>query len=228
MEKHRRASAESLKKLSAPKKLRAALLLASVTLLTLSIVIFILQWREGKAATQSAQILLRASGIRPQINALSAKQSFIESGENESVMPIETKFKGFDVIARLDITQLDLCLPVLSETSNKALKVSVCRYLVERPNGEFNLVITGHNYRNGALFGNLNKVKVGTEVFLTEKSGKTLAYTVYAIEHIKPNQIDRLTDEKYADDLSLLTCEKGGNSRLLVRCRPLYCETSRP
>lgn len=214
--------------MSVLKKLRAALVFASVTLLISSIVIFIVQWNEGKAATQSAQILLQASGIRPHINASPTEQSFIEPEETKSVIPIDTKLKGFDVVARLDITQLNLSLPVLSETTNKALKVSVCRYLVERANGEFNLVITGHNYRNGALFGNLEKIKVGAEVLLTAKSGETINYTVYAIEHIKPDEIDRLVDEKYAGDLSLLTCEKRGNGRLLVRCCPLAPETSRP
>lgn len=221
MKRHRWRPKESFQKLSALEKLRGVLLFVCVALLIWSAVIYIVQWQEGNAAKQSAKNLLQASGIRPEAGDLSK-----EPEQAESLISLDAQYKGSDVIARLDIDQLNLSLPVLSETTDGALKISLCRYLGEGPNGGENLVITGHNYRNGALFGNLDKVKIGAQVLLTEKSGKTFVYTVYAIEHIKPDQVESLTDEEYAGNLSLLTCEKRGNGRLVVRCSPFTPDTN--
>ena len=108
---------------------------------------------------------------------------------------------------------------MLSEITESALKISACRYLGTVPGAEGNLVITGHDYRSGAIFGRLNKMEEGDDVLLTGKDGKTYAYVVYAIEHIKPDETERLCETEYGCELSLLTCENSGNGRLLVRCR---------
>ena len=76
------------------------------------------------------------------------------------------------------------------------------------------MVITGHDYRSGAIFGNLSKMYVGDDVLLTGKDGKIYAYTVYAVDHIKPDDVEALDDTKYDNELSLLTCENRDNGRL--------------
>jgi LPXTG-site transpeptidase (sortase) family protein len=89
------------------------------------------------------------------------------------------------------------------------------------PGEDGNLVITGHNYRNGAHFGKLDKLEVGDSVTLTDKEGKTYAYTVYKLEHIKPDNPEALDNTTYPRELTLLTCEARGNRRLIVRCVPV-------
>jgi sortase A len=138
--------------------------------------------------------------------------------EEEISTLLETKLKGYSVIARLDIENLSLSLPVLSETSEKALEVSVCYYIGPELGGEGNLVITGHNYRNGAHFGRLNELTVGDRVTVTDKEGNASIYTVYKTELIKPDEVEALQETEYGRELTLMTCGQNGNRRLLVRC----------
>ena len=87
------------------------------------------------------------------------------------------------------------------------------------PGEDGNMVVTGHNYSNGSIFGNLDQVKVGDTVLLTSPDGSTQTYTVYEIDHITPDHPEALNDTEYDRELTLLTCESHGNGRLVVRCR---------
>jgi LPXTG-site transpeptidase (sortase) family protein len=109
---------------------------------------------------------------------------------------------------------------VLSETSDKALTVSACHYKGPEPGEEDNLVITGHDYTSGAIFGNLSKITVDDAVMLTDKNGKPYSYSVYKIDHINPDDANLLDNGAHSRELSLLTCENNGNGKLLVRCVP--------
>ena len=135
----------------------------------------------------------------------------------DAAPPLE--FQGYSVIARLDIDALDLHLPVLQETTEEALKVSVCYYTGAAPGQDGNMVIIGHDYRSRAHFGRLHKLAVRDTGLLTDAEENTYTYVVYKLEHIKPDDVEALSQTQYRRELSLLTCEKSGNGRLLVRCR---------
>lgn len=217
--------AKRLKKLAATKNLRILLSVLSAALLITAGMVFLVQWREGDKAAQSARLLLDQNGIKPDAAHVpspdpSATPSPFPSLPAETAVPAPQNLQGYDVIARLDIAKINLSLPVLSGATGNALKVSACRYLGTVPGAKGNFVITGHNYRNGAIFGRLENVDVGDNVLLTGTNGKTYAYTVYAVEHIRPNEADKLYDTAYDSELTLLTCENSDNGRLLIRCRP--------
>ncbi len=191
--------------------------------------IFYTQWQEGEAAARNAQALLDASGVTAFANIASGPTpgaasapgggASVKPSAQPTPSPLPSDLQGYTVIARLDIGSLSLSLPVLSETTERALTVSVCRYEGPEPGGEGNLVVTGHDYMSGAIFGNLSKLVVGDAVSLTDTGGKTYSYSVYAIEHIHPDDAQALDDTAGGSELSLLTCENNGNGRLLVRCQ---------
>ncbi len=183
------------------------------------VTLFLVQWNEGETAAQNSELLLEAAGIKPPAATAKADAQTNTRPANEAVPDLPVELKGYSVIARLDIDILDLHLPILSEPTKEALKASVCYYTGPDPGGEGNLVITGHNYRNGAHFGRLDKLTVGDMVSITGREGNTYSYAVYKLEHIKPDDTGILDDTQYSRELSLLTCEASGNGRLLVRCR---------
>ncbi len=204
-------------RLTTVKVLRAVLIVLAGALFLTAAAIFIVQWKEGEDAAHNAQALLDDSGIKaPPLSAAADPTAAAQS----SALPAGTpELQGYSVIARLDIEAIDLHLPILSETSDKALKVSACRFEGPEPGEDGNLVITGHDYRSGAIFGRLSELKTGCAVLLTDTDAKTYSYTIYQIDHIKPDEAEKLDDTAYACELSLLTCENNGNGRLLLRCR---------
>lgn len=182
-------------------------------------------WQEGVRAEENAQEILRVSGF----TALEQKPAETGDAYTQPQEPaadpdaldglFASALKGYSVVARLDIPSIGITLPVLSETTDTALKYSVCYYSGPAPGGEGNLVITGHNYASGAHFGNLDEVKTGDAVDLTGPDGNEFAYTVYKTELITPDDVEALSETQYDKELTLLTCEENANRRLLVRCR---------
>ncbi len=195
--------------------------LAGVLLVAAGIV-FLALWGEGVSAGNNAQAVLDASGITPHTSA-SVSSGVTTTSQPEdtasSVAALAPELKGYDVMARIDIDAIDAHLPVLAETSPEALKVSACYYEGVMPGEEGNLVITGHNYSNGSIFGRLDELKVGDTVLVTGLDGVTHTYTIYELDHITPDHPEKLNDTENDSELTLLTCESHGNGRLVVRCR---------
>lgn len=123
------------------------------------------------------------------------------------------------VIGILEIPELDEELPIIGQWSYKLLKISICRYKGPDPNEDGNLVLIGHNYKNGSHFGRLNKLSVGSELYLTNAStGERLRYVVYQIKSIAPDAFSALKSYEGDAGLTLMTCKDNGTNRLLVRC----------
>lgn len=119
---------------------------------------------------------------------------------------------GAACIGVLEIPEIDLKLPVLSEWSYPLLKKAPCRY-----SGSAyldNLVIAAHNYRTH--FGKLKELEVGTEVIFTDAAGNRFEYKVAAVEALTPQSVEEMTSGEWA--LSLFTCTLDGKNRVTVRC----------
>lgn len=123
------------------------------------------------------------------------------------------------VIGVLEIPALDEELPIIGKWSYKLLKISVCRYKGPDPNEEGNLVVIGHNYKNGSHFGHLSKLSVGDEIFVTDaKTNTRVRYEVYQVKSIAPDAFSALKSYRGECGLTLMTCKDNGTNRLLVRC----------
>jgi len=205
-----------------PKTWRIILFSLAGALLVAAGIVFLTLWNEGVSAGNNAQAMLDASGITPQSSVSGSSTSVAPTQPGDTAAPLPTlapELEGYSVVARIDIDAINVHLPVLAETSTAALKVSACYYKGSLPGEDGNMVVTGHNYSNGSIFGQLDKLKVGDTVLLTGLDGTTQTYTVYEIDHITPDNPGALDDTEYDRELTLLTCESHGNGRLLVRCR---------
>ena len=119
---------------------------------------------------------------------------------------------GAACIGVLEIPEIDLKLPVLSEWSYPLLKKAPCRY-----SGSAyldNLVIAAHNYRTH--FGKRKELEVGTEVIFTDAAENRFEYKVAAVEALTPQSVEDMTSGEWA--LSLFTCTLDGKNRVTVRC----------
>ncbi len=119
---------------------------------------------------------------------------------------------GAACIGVLEIPEIDLKLPVLSEWSYPLLKKAPCRY-----SGSAyldNLVIAAHNYRTH--FGKLKELETGDEVIFTDATGNRFEYKVAVIEALTPQSVEDMTSGEWA--LSLFTCTLDGKNRVTVRC----------
>lgn len=130
--------------------------------------------------------------------------------------------------AIITIPKIGITYPVLSETSDELLEISVNRYWPEqdkmKPNDIGNYCIVGHNYRNGKMFGRLSELENGDIVELEDMSGRTIEYEVYNKYVVEPT--DTSCTSQMANgkpltfrELTLITCTNYGTQRLVVKCR---------
>ena len=124
--------------------------------------------------------------------------------------------------AILSIPKLGISYPVLSETSEELLKISLNKYWGGEPNEVGNYCVVGHNYANGKLFGRLKEVNIGDTCTLKDMKGRTVTYEVYDRYIVDPTDVSctsQLTNGQI--EMTLITCREYGTKRLIVKCRKI-------
>ena len=144
---------------------------------------------------------------------------------------VETEDENVDTTTTIDgvtystesfitIPKIGISYPVLSDTSDALLEVSVNKYWGPEPNEVGNYCIVGHNYRNGKMFGKLSELENGDIVELQDTKGRVLEYEVYNKYVVEPTDTSctsQLTNGR--KELTLITCTNYGTQRLVVKCR---------
>ena len=123
----------------------------------------------------------------------------------------EVDVDGLSCIGILEVSSLDLRLPILSDWSDELLKKAPCRYSGSAYTN--NKVIAGHNSR--AQFNKLNKLKEGDLIVFTDVVGNVFEYYVSAIEVLDGDDVDGMLN---GWPLTLFMCTYDNLSRYAIRC----------
>jgi sortase A len=166
----------------------------------------------------------KSKEIKQQLNELIQEKILADSYIQEDITDIPLYVKnpemampvisidGNDYIGVLDIPELDISLPVMSEWSYPKLKIAPCRYT-----GTIymnNMVIAAHNY--DSHFGRLKELQSGDSITFADTDGNLFYYEVTDMEVLEPTAIEDMKNSGY--DLTLFTCTYGGKTRYTVRC----------
>lgn len=165
-------------------------------------------WRAQKAAREIVEVL----------------DDRIEKNKEEPVqdteMPTE-EIGGYLYIGELIIPSKNLQLPVMLDWDYQRLKISPCRYSGNYYNDD--MVVCAHNYIRH--FSPIKWLGPGDKVLFKNVRGETFHYKVSNVETIEPTAIDQMVENsKYNKDiveewdLTLFTCNTGGQTRCAVRC----------
>ena len=140
--------------------------------------------------------------------------------EQTTTVPKKVKFyKEFVMIGYIGIPKTDIEYPILVDTTAEALETSVGVLYPTNPtlNEKGNVVIIGHNYRNGKFFSNNKKLSVGDKINITDETGKKLTYTIYEIFETTPEDTEYMTRDTGDNiEISLSTCTDDGSKRLVI------------
>ena len=144
----------------------------------------------------------------------------VEDQNNQARNQVITTSDGesYSTIATVNIPKLNLSYPVLSETSDKLLKISPCKFWGPDPNEVGNFCIVGHNYRNKKFFSKVPTLEMGDTVKLTDLSGRTLTYKIYDKYTVDPTDVkctSQLTNGK--KEVTLITCTNDSKQRVIVK-----------
>ena len=128
--------------------------------------------------------------------------------------------KVYNTVGTVNIPSINVNYPILSETTDNLLKVSVCKFWGPNPNEVGNLCIAGHNYRNSRFFSKAINMVVGDLIQITDLSGRTLTYTVYDKYTVDPTDVScttQLTNGKKI--VTLITCTNDSKQRVVIKAQ---------
>ena len=149
-------------------------------------------------------------------------ENITSSGDASNSQGVITKYKGFNVIGIIEIPKTNLKYPVLSDYSEKSLNTSVVAIYNQNPtlNVVGNVVIAGHNYKNGNFFSNNKKLSNGDKIIITDLNNNKVTYTIYNMFETTPNDTESYnkdTDGKM--EITLSTCTDDSSARLIIEAR---------
>ena len=131
-------------------------------------------------------------------------------------------YKGFYTLGSIEIPKTNVKCPILEKVTKKSLETSVAVVWPENAelNKPGNVVIVGHNYRNGLFFSNNKKLSKGDKIYITDLNKNRVAYTIYNIFEASDTDTkfyNRNTDGKR--EITLSTCIDDSSARLIIEAR---------
>lgn len=139
----------------------------------------------------------------------------------EGTRPV-TYYNNFVMIGYIQIPKIGIKYPILEKETVASLEQSVAVRYPENPqlNKPGNVVIAGHNYRNGQFFSKLENVATGDIVKITDTNGQTLSYTIYEKYETTPEDVAYITRNTGDNtEITLVTCTDDSNARIIVKAK---------
>ena len=130
--------------------------------------------------------------------------------------------KTYNTVGTINIPSINVSYPILTETSDSLLKISVCKFWGCDPNQVGNFCIAGHNYRNTRFFSKVPTLVVEDTIEITDLYNKTLRYSVYDKYTVDPTDVSctsQLTNGKKV--VTLITCTNDSKQRVVVKAREI-------
>lgn len=152
-------------------------------------------------------------------NSVSSNDIDIEDVSGNGSTKKKKMYKGFYVSGTIEIPKTGLSCPVLEKPTRKALETSVATLWPKDAvlNSKGNVVIVGHNYRNGRFFSNNKKISNGDKIYITDLDGKKITYIVYkTFEAAEDDTSFYNRDTNGAREITLSTCTDDSKARTIV------------
>ena len=137
----------------------------------------------------------------------------------------DTYYQGYRVIGTISIPSINIEYPILEENTSATLKIAIVAVYpqndrINAVNKPGNLVLWGHNYKNGTFFSDIDKLTTGAKVYIKDISGTKLEYQVYNIYETSDSDMTYATrDTEGAKEITLSTCGDSSGKRTIVWAR---------
>lgn len=174
--------------------------------------------QQGKTTLASTENVNAKNEIRESNIILNDENMIQDTKIHQTEESILTTYKGYPVIAKLEIPKIDLETYVISEYSNQALGVSVTKFYGGNPNEVGNFCIAGHNYITKNMFHDLKNLSIGDTFTLIDTNHHEGFYKIYSVETVEPDEtqcLSQKTDGRI--EVTLITCTTDSSKRIIVK-----------
>ena len=174
--------------------------------------------KQGKTTLASTENVNTKNEIEESNIILDDENMIQDTKIHQTEESILTTYKGYPVIAKLEIPKIDLETYVISEYSNQALGVSVTKFYGGTPNEVGNFCIAGHNYITKNMFHDLKNLSIGDTFTLIDTNHHEGFYKIYSVETVEPDEtqcLSQKTDGRI--EVTLITCTTDSSKRIIVK-----------
>lgn len=204
-------------------------LVISITLLTILFGILIMMiWNiyeekkiQNRNESLKENIQVSKTNTTVENTKISTKEMLLQNAKHPLENEVPKEWKGYDVIAKLEIPTIQLETYILKNYSEQALQVSVVKFWGTDPNEIGNFCVVGHNFQNNNMFKNLYKLKIGDPLFISDNENGKIEYQVNDIYTVFPEQTKCLSQRTNGKiETTLITCTKDSKERIIVKASP--------
>ena len=174
--------------------------------------------KQGKTSLASTVNVNTRNEMEESNIILDDENMIQDTSINQTEKSLLTTYKGYPVIAKLEIPKIDLETYVISEYSNQALGVSVTKFYGGNPNEVGNFCIAGHNYITKNMFHDLKNLSIGDTFTLIDTNHHEGFYKIYSVETVEPDEtqcLSQKTDGRI--EVTLITCTTDSSKRIIVK-----------
>lgn len=196
------------------------LLLGGLLLIVAALLLTLHNFEEANSAEAASKNALKEIRNIAQTQSKKPKPQVPDYVINPEMEMPTVEASGNDYIGVLEIPDLDLTLPILSEWSYPNLKIAPCRY--QGSAYLDTLILAAHNYPYH--FGQINELENGASIHFIDAQGNRFSYQVVEISELNPSAVEEMTSGDW--DLTLFTCTVNGWTRITVRCERIDEEPS--
>lgn len=133
---------------------------------------------------------------------------------------VELDGNSTTVIGIIEIPNINIKYPILSNINDELLKISPCRFYGPLPNEKGNLCIAAHNYDDDRFFGNLHKLNIGDMINIYDSSNNVTHYYVYDKFESSEKDTSCINQDVHAlKELTLITCNNLNKNRLIIKSK---------
>jgi LPXTG-site transpeptidase (sortase) family protein len=135
----------------------------------------------------------------------------------------ETLTKGDpNVIGKIEIDKLDLSYVILNGAKKEQLDISIGKVTGPEVHEQGNLVLAGHNMRDGSLFGKLKQLKLKDTFRVIDANGISKEYIIYEIDIVKDTDLSPLKQDISTTPVTtLITCTDDGKLRVIYYAKQI-------
>ncbi len=160
----------------------------------------------------------KLSAVVAQIESINTDTSGISEENKQELIKVD----GYDVEGIIEIPKINIKYPIVSTTSDEAMKVGITKFWGTNINDIGNYTMAGHNYKNGTMFGKTKYLEVGDRIKMTDLHLNTVEYEIFKIYTIDPDDVTCVESvEPNTREITLITCTNGHKNRLITKAREI-------
>lgn len=160
----------------------------------------------------------KLSAVVAQIESINTDKSQSNEENKQELIKVD----GYDVEGIIEIPKINIKYPIVSITSDEAMKVAITKFWGTNINDIGNYTMAGHNYKNGTMFGKTKYLEIGDKIKMTDLNLNTVEYEIFKIYTIDPDDVTCIESvDPNTREITLITCTNGHKNRLVTKAREI-------